>query len=190
MALVGPDLVTELVASILGVFVGVLLALLVDRTGERRAAARQTLVDERQLREARSAVLGSVVKNVSEAKRLKRLVTSDTDPLLLGVAFEMSVWDATRDGFLARAPTVEERVVFTRFFDEVSRTAALVSFHRALATGASAASAEGLRGRQDLRERLATVADDLRLAGTVVVTDHGEDVHKDMLGLRADAAQA
>ncbi|HLE97822.1 MAG TPA: hypothetical protein VI997_10665 [Candidatus Thermoplasmatota archaeon] len=184
MALVGPDLITELVASILGVFAGVLLALVVDHAGERRQGRVRAAEEARHLHDARVAILGSVVRNVSEAKRLKRLTASSEDPFLLGVAMETAVWDATRHDFLGRAPTIDERVTFTRFFDDATRIQRLVEFHRKLVAGGESRDEEGRRARAQVVERLQTAADDLQLGGNVVVTDYGEQVHKDMLGLR------
>jgi hypothetical protein len=73
------NLVVDVTAGLVGVFAGALLALWMDR----RARARQAEEVEAELREdlakSRKLVISSVVKNTSEAKRLRALLASNED---------------------------------------------------------------------------------------------------------------
>ena len=65
------DFTVEALAGIVGVFVGVLLALVVDRRRQSQKDKQDELEREEQFKRARHTVLGSVVKNTNEASRLR-----------------------------------------------------------------------------------------------------------------------
>jgi len=185
-----PSLLFEIVADLVGVFAGAVLALWADR----RAQARQALKVEAELRDdlskSRKFVISSVVKNTSEAKRLGALLSSGDDPYLFQVGFELAVWEATQAQFVHIA-SLDERVLLTRFFDQVRRLSSLIDFHRQiraqLEIGNTAWDAGDRALLEDLVKRLKVVADDIRLDGLVVVTDLGDPMHKRLIGIHEPA---
>lgn len=172
------DFLIELLASLAGAFAGFSLALFGDRAAQRRRRAEEETKEQALLASARRAVLGSVVKNAGTAKRLKRRLDDPADPFLLGVVMETSVWEASHNEILTLSPSMDEQVGFARFFDEAARIEKLLGFHRDLR--ARGASEEVLTST---RARLGELADEIRLSGTVLITDFGEDVHRQLLGI-------
>lgn len=181
------DFAMEAAAALLGVFAAVLLALWVERRRAATEEAKQVSLKEMRLEDVRDLMLMSVVKNTSEAKRLvDSLQKNDDDPYLFGVAFEYAVWEATRQEFVQLA-SLDERVFFSRFFDQTRRVSGLLDFHRQ-----TRAQHEVSQTRTDpgdrllfegIMQHLKTAAEDLRLDGMVIVTDHGKSLHKRLLGL-------
>lgn len=171
-------LLQESIANLVGAFAGFSLALLGERVARRRQES-QKRSEERSLYEsARRAVLGSIVKNVGVARRLQRRLSDASDPFLLGVSMELSVWEASHNEILTLSPSMDEQVGFARFFDDASRIDKLIEFHRKLR--ADGAAEEALAST---RTRLEELAVELHFAGRLLATDFGEDVHRRLLGI-------
>ena len=66
------DFTVEALAGVVGVFVGVWLALIVDRRRQEREETRADEIRDEQFKRARHTVLGSVVKNSNEASCPKK----------------------------------------------------------------------------------------------------------------------
>ena len=187
------NFVLELAAGLVGVFAGALLALWADRRARERGAAEVEAELREDLAKSRKLVISSVVKNTSEAKRLRAVLASDDDPYLFQVAFELAVWEATQAQFV-RIASLDERVLLTRFFDQVRRLNKLIEFHRdvraQLEIGQRGIDAGDQALLDDLMKRLKAVADEIRIDGLVVVTDLGDPLHKRLLGMQDTTAPA
>lgn len=182
------DFLVETASGLFGVFAGAALALWTDRRArEQRAVAEQVRLDE-DLANSRKLVISSVVKNTSETKHLGRLLDDAADPFLFQVTFESAVWEATRAQFV-RIASLDERVLLTRFFDQVRRLNGLIDFHRKVRAELEISNVELDAGDHrlldDLRARLREVANEIRLDGLVIVTDLGDAMHKRLLGIKA-----
>ena len=173
-------------AGLVGVFAGVVLALWAERHREARQTAKEQAALVEDLAHSRRLVLSSVVKNTSEAKRLGNVLETDEDPYLFQVSFELAVWEATQIQFM-RLADLDERVLLSRFFDQVRRVLHLMDFHRQLRVQLelrqSALDAGDRALLSQSAHRLHVVADDVRIDGLVVVTDLGEPMHKRLLGM-------
>lgn len=183
----------ETFAGLIGVFAGMILALWTERRREARRSEEERAGLDGVLAQARSLLLSSVVKNTSEAKRLRNLLGGTEDPYLFQVSFELSDWEATQDQFV-RIARLDERVLLTRFFGQVSRLVRLIDFHRQIRAQLELREAHPDPGDQvllqDTVSRLRVVADDVRIDGLVVVTDLGDPIHKRLLGMKDTDAQA
>jgi hypothetical protein len=183
--------VLETTAGLIGVFAGVVLALWTERLRESRQELREKAALEQDLAHSRRLVLSSVVKNTSEAKSLGAALETDEDPYLFQVSFELAVWEATQIQFM-RLASLDERVLLSRFFDQVARLNRLIEFHRQLRVQLELRQMGLDAGDRSLvgqsAERLHAVAEDVRIDGLVIVTDLGEPVHKRLLGITASAA--
>ena len=173
-------------AGLVGVFAGVILALWTERKREARQTAKEEAALEQDLVHSRRLVLSSVVKNTSEAKRLGHVLETDEDPYLFQISFELAVWEATQIQFM-RLASLDERVLFSRFFDQVGRLMRLMEFHRQLRVQLELRQSALDAGDRSLldqsAQRLRVVAEDVRIDGLVVVTDMGEPMHKRLLGM-------
>jgi hypothetical protein len=182
------DFLVQSLSGIVGVFFGVWLALRMDRRREAREEQSRELERAEQGQRARHTVLGSVAKNAAEAKRLRARIDRRKPFELIHIELELSVWDAVQVQFMQACHSVDERVRFAQFFDAVRRLQAYFEFHRnlllSIAGAGDANDPELLAVRQDADQRMREMADDLRLAGTLLVTDYGEAVHHKLLGLR------
>jgi hypothetical protein len=182
------DFLVQSLSGIVGVFVGVWLALLIDRRREARGERLHEQERAQQTERARHTVLGSVAKNAAEAKRLRARVDRRKPFELIHTELELSVWDAVQAQFMQACHGVDERVRFAQFFDAVRRLQAYFEFHRTLllsiAGAGDANDPELLVVRQDADQRLRELADDLRLSGTLLITDYGDAVHHRLLGLK------
>lgn len=187
------NFVLELAAGLVGVFAGAVLALWADRRARARQVAEQEAEIQDDLAKSRKLVISSVVKNTSEAKRLRSVLASNEDPYLFQVAFELAVWEATQAQFV-RIASLDERVLLTRFFDQVRRLNKLIEFHRQvraqLEIGQMGIDAGDRALLDDLVKRLKAVADEIRIDGLVVVTDLGDPLHKRLLGMQEPTASA
>jgi hypothetical protein len=67
------ELAVEITAGLVGVFTGVFLALWADRRRTAKAAREEGARLREDLAQSRQLVISSVVKNTSEAKRLRLL---------------------------------------------------------------------------------------------------------------------
>jgi hypothetical protein len=173
-------------AGLVGVFAGVVLALWTERRREGRQEEQERASQLEDLAQSRRLVLSSVVKNTSEAKRLGTTLAKDDDPYLFQVSFELAVWEATQIQFM-RLASVDERVLLSRFFDQVGRLIRLMEFHRQLRVQLELRQMALDAGDRALlsqsAQRLRLVADDVRIDGIVVVTDLGDPMHKRLLGM-------
>jgi hypothetical protein len=185
----------QTLSGIVAVFVGIWLALVVER---RRHAEDLEERDADQMREyerATETILGSVVKNTAEAKRILRLLESPATAAdrLIHCGLETAVWHASQDQFIAHCRNVDQRVIFAQFFDNVRRLQAFIGFRGNLVVSATTARLDaGDAPLQalvaDVDRQLATLAEDLRFCGVILVTDHGKPVHKRLMGIRTDGA--
>jgi hypothetical protein len=182
------DFTVEALAGVVGVFVGVLLALIVDR---RRQAAVQLRAEQdraEQFERARHTILGSVVKNVNEASRLRNRIDFRKTSELIHTELEVSVWSAIQAQFMESCHEIDERVRFAQFFDAVQKLQAFFNFHRDLLLSIAGAYDESdpelAQILADANQRLKDLSDELRLSGVLIVTDFGEPVHKRLLGLK------
>ena len=173
-------------AGLVGVFAGVVLALWTERRREGRQEEQERANQLEDLAQSRRLVLSSVVKNTSEAKQLGTTLAKDDDPYLFQVSFELAVWEATQIQFM-RLASVDERVLLSRFFDQVGRLIRLMEFHRQLRVQLELRQMALDAGDRALlsqsAQRLRLVADDVRIDGIVVVTDLGDPMHKRLLGM-------
>jgi hypothetical protein len=178
----------ETVAGLVGVFTGVVLALRMERRRLARAASEAEAAQQRDLAMARKLVVTSVVKNTSEAKRVRPALESGSDPYLFRLVFETAVWEATREQFVRIAP-LDERVALASFFDQLRRLVRYVDFLRDVRAQLEVSGVDlddGDRALlEDIHEQLCDAADDVRLDGVVVVTDLGDAMHRRLLGMPA-----
>ena len=183
----------QTLSGVVAVFVGVWLALVVER--RRRTEDAQSREDElmREFDRAIDTILGSVVKNTAEAKRILRTLEQQKDPGLIHSGLESSVWYAVQGKFIALCRNVDERIIFSQFFDDVRRLQAFLDFRSGLLVSTTTARLD--RSVPDLMllelgvdRQLATLAEDLRFCGVLLITDHGKPVHKRLMGIRMDAA--
>jgi probable addiction module antidote protein len=171
--------VIQTVSGIIAVFIGIWLALVVER---KRPAGRR--------RRERSARDGRVRPRVrlhrqqrdQEHRRgqaLLRLIGTPRCPQMLHADLETAVWYASQSQFTQLCRNVDERVIFSQFFDDVRRLQAFVDFRTNLHVSL-------LQQRRDMEEfdvqvltgdvdkHLAALAEDLRFCGVLLVTDPWE----------------
>lgn len=189
------EFATQTLSGVVAVFVGIWLALVVERRRRAEDAAEHEAMAQREFDRAVDTVLGSVVKNTAEARRIVRLLkTQRPGPhRVLQADLDTSVWYASQAQFTALCRSVDERVIFAQFFDGVRRLQAFVDFRCHVqvlaATRAPEADAERLHELQGaVDHHLAALAEDLRLSGVLLVTDHGKPVHKRLMGIHQDGA--
>lgn len=184
------EFLIESASGLVGVFAGAALALWTDRKARAHRAQAEQARQAEDLANSRKLVISSVVKNTSETKHLGRLLDDGKDPFLFQVTFESAVWEATRAQFVQIA-SLDERVLLTRFFDQVRRLNGLIDFHRKVRAELEISNVELDAGDHrlldDLRARLREVANEIRLDGLVIVTDLGDTMHKRLLGIKASA---
>ena len=177
------------IAGIVGVFVGVWLALITDRRRETREESQRKLEHAEQFKRARHTVLGSVVKNASEASRLRDRVDERKPVEIIHTNLEGAVWDAGQSQFMEACHDLDERVRFAQFFDGVRNLQAFFEFHRDLQLSIAGAvdddDPELAIILRDADQRLRDLSDEQRLFGVLLITDFGEPVHKQLLGLKS-----
>jgi len=183
------DFLVETLAGVMGVFVGVWLALVVDRHRAAREEAQREKERAEEFARARHTVLGSVVKNTNEAARLRLRVDERKPSELIHTGLEGAVWDAVRTQFMQACHDIDERVRFAQFFDGVRNLQAFFDFHRDLQLSIAGAvddhDPELASILSSADQRLRELADDQRFNGILLVTDFGEPVHKKLLGLKS-----
>jgi hypothetical protein len=186
------DFTVEALAGVVGVFVGVWLALIVDRRRQEREETRADEIRDEQFKRARHTVLGSVVKNSNEASRLRGRVDNRNASELIHTELEVSVWSAVQAQFMEACHDIDERVRFAQFFDAVRNLQSFFDFHRDLLLSIAGAIDESdpelAQILNDANQRLKELSDELRLTGVLLITDYGEPVHKRLLGLKEYAA--
>lgn len=186
------DFVVQVLAGIVAVFVGIWLALIVERRRREQDAVERDAEIRAEFDRALDTILGSVVKNTAEAKRILRLLDNPKCPRLIQAGLDTSVWYASHAQFTALCRNVDERVMFAQFFDAVRRLQAFVEFrcHLEVTTTAARLPADDpeLHALEAAVDRqLAALAEDLRLSGVLLVTDHGRPVHRRLMGIRPPA---
>ena len=181
------DFWIETLAAVIGVFLGVWLALVSDRRRQARQTAERECERTQQFERARHTVLGSVVKNTGEASRLRSRVDQRRPSELIHTELEVAVWDAVQSQFMQACHDVDERVRFAQFFDGVRNLQKFFDFHRDLQLSIAGAVdnsdpelAEILRNAD---QRLRDLSDNQKLIGVLLITDFGEPIHRKLLGL-------
>jgi hypothetical protein len=182
------DFWIETVAGIIAVFVGVWLALISDRRRQAKETARSESERTQQFERARHTVLGSVVKNTGEAARLRSRVDQRQASELIHTELEVAVWDAVQAQFMQSCHDVDERVRFAQFFDGVRNLQKFFDFHRDLQLSIAGAVDDSDPELADILrnadQRLRELSDNQRLVGVLLITDFGEPIHKQLLGLK------
>ena len=188
------NFVVELLAGVIGVFLGVWLALVVDRRRQEHEKAQSEHERAQQFERARNTVLGSVVKNTGEAGRLRSRVDQRKPSELIHTELEVAVWDAVQSQFMLACRDVDERVRFAQFFDGVRNLQAFFEFHRnlqlSIAGAIDDADPELAEILRDADQRLRHLSDEQRLNGVLLITDFGESIHKQLLGLKSAGRQS
>lgn len=177
------DFLFPIVVNVIGVFVGVVLALWSNRRSQQFSDAREGKRHSEEYANLREVVISSVIKDALEAMRVKSTLTSNTDSFLLGIYFELAVWEAAQSQFVRFAP-LDERILFSRFFDQVRRLARLIDFYRNISANRPPEQNVTLRDNaNEIAKYLAEIAEDVRLDGVIIVSDHGDQTQKRILGL-------
>jgi hypothetical protein len=177
------DFLVPIAVNVVGVFVGVLLALWTNRRTQRFADAREARRLSAEFADLREVVLSSVVKDTIEAMRVKSSLASSADPYMLGIYLELAVWEAAQSQFVRHAP-LDDRILLSRFFDQVRRLGRLLDFYRKTRANQSLERGAEPGGTSDkIATHLTELAEDVRLDGIVIVTDHGDEMQKRILGL-------
>jgi len=187
------DFLVETLAGIVGVFVGVWLALITDHRRQAREEAQREQERQQQYARARHTVLGSVIKNANEASRLRTRVDNRKPQELIHTNLEVSVWEAVQVQFMQACHSIDERVRFAQFFDGVRNLQSFFEFHRGLQLSIAGAYdendpelAEILRGAD---QHLRDLIEDQRFNGMLLITDYGETVHKKLMGIKIQAGE-
>jgi len=182
------DFLVQTFSGIVGVFVGVWLALIMDRRRQAREEALREEERQQQYARARHTVLGSVIKNANEASRLSTRVQHRKPYELIHTKLEVSVWEAVQVQFMQACHDIDERVRFAQFFDGVRNLQSFFNFHRDLQLSMAGAYdendpelAEILRGAD---QHLQDLIEDQRFNGVLLITDFGEPVHKKLMGIK------
>ena len=185
------DFAVQTLSGIIGVFVGVWLALIMDRRRQAREEALRETERQQQYTRARHTVLGSVIKNANEASRLRARVDTRKPYELIHTCLEVSVWEAVQVQFMQACHSIDERVRFAQFFDGVRNLQSFFDFHRGLQLSIAGAFndddpelAEILRGAD---QHLRDLVEDQRFNGVLLITDYGEPVHKKLMGIKIAA---
>jgi len=185
------DFLVQTFSGIVGVFVGVWLALIMDRRRQAREEALREEERQQQYARARHTVLGSVIKNANEASRLSTRVQHRKPYELIHTKLEVSVWEAVQVQFMQACHDIDERVRFAQFFDGVRNLQSFFNFHRDLQLSMAGAYdendpelAEILRGAD---QHLQDLIEDQRFNGVLLITDFGEPVHKKLMGIKTAA---
>jgi len=185
--------VVQTLSGIVAVFVGIWLALVVERRRKAEDTAERDAELMAEFGRAVDTILGSVVKNTAEAKRILRLLANPKCPRLIQAGLDTSVWYASHAQFTALCRNVDQRVMFAQFFDAVRRLQAFVDFRCQLEVSTTTARLPAddpeLKALEEAVDRqLAALAEDLRFSGVLLVTDHGKPVHRRLMGIRGEAA--
>ena len=182
------DFWVQTLAGVVGVFLGVWLALISDRRRQEREAAQRENERAQEFQRARHTILGSVVKNIGEAARLRRRVDTRKPSELIHTELEVAVWDAVQSQFMQSCHDVDERVRFAQFFDGVRNLQKFFDFHRDLQLSIAGAvddsDPELAEILLDADQRLRELSDNQRLIGLLLITDFGEPIHRQLLGIK------
>lgn len=188
------EFIVQALAGVVGVFVGVWLALVTERRRDARAELQREQERARQFERARHTVLGSVVKNTSESGRLRKRIDTRKASELIHTNLEVAVWDAVRSQFMEACHDIDERVRFAQFFDGIRNLQSFFDFHRdlqlSIAGAADDEDPELALILKDADQRLRDMSDEQRFNGVLLITDFGEPVHKRLLGLEKHSAES
>ena len=186
----------QTVSGVVAVFIGIWLALIVERRKRAEDAAEREAVQMVEFDRALDTILGSVVKNTAEARRVLRLINGPRCPRVLHADFETAAWYASHGHFVSLCRNVDQRVIFSQFFDDVRRISAFVEFRRDLHVSMTTqhlhkSDQEEIAALSEaVDKRLAELAEDLRFCGVLLITDHGKPVHKRLMGIQTPEAAA
>ncbi|MFL6593272.1 MAG: hypothetical protein ACJ8GK_11285 [Luteimonas sp.] len=182
------EFLVQALAGIVGVFVGVWLALLADKRNRRQDQAHRDQELAIQFGRATQSLLGSVLKNMAEARRIAGLVDRRGVARVIHEGLEVSVWDATQDQFIQVCGSVDKRVLFAQFFNQVRHLQAFCNFHRDLQLTTAGAASEACGHldaiAHDADLHLKDLAEDVILCGRLLIADHGEPIHRRLLGMK------
>jgi hypothetical protein len=187
--------VVQTVSGVVAVFVGIWLALVVERRRRAQDAAEREADLRTEFDRIFDSILSSVIKNTAEAKRVLRLLGNPRCPRMLHADLETAVWYASHAQFSHLCNNVDQRVIFAQFFDDVRRLQAFVDFrtnlHVSMTTQHLDATEDDVHQlSEDVDKHLAALAEDLRFCGMLLVTDHGKPVHKRLMGIQVPDAVA
>ena len=181
----------QALAGIVGVFVGVWLALRADKRKRELEEARRDEELAVHFERATRSLLGSVIKNMAEARRICGLVDRRGVGRVVHEALEISVWDATQDQFIQLCECVDKRVLFAQFFNGVRHLQAFCEFHRNLQLTMAGAldpdDAELAMIGRDADMHLKDLTEELNFCGRLLIADYGQPVHRRLLGMKAAA---
>lgn len=183
----------QALSGVVAVFVGIWLALVVERRRREEDSEARDAEQMREFERAVDTILGSVVKNTAEAKRILRLLEHAKCPRLIQAGLDSSVWYASHAQFTALCRNVDERVIFAQFFDSVRRLQAFVDFRCNLQVSTTTSALDRADPElqalvADVDAQLAALAEELRFCGVLLITDHGKPVHKRLMGIRTEVA--
>ena len=183
------EFLVQALAGIVGVFVGVWLALRADKRKRELEQARRDEELTVHFERATRSLLGSVIKNMAEARRICGLVDRRGIGRVVHEALEISVWDATQDQFIQVCGSVDKRVLFAQFFNQVRHLQAFCDFHRDLQlTTAGDACGHVAAIAHDADLHLKELAEEVILCGRLLIADHGEPIHRRLLGMKPSPA--
>lgn len=187
--------IVQTLSGIVAVFVGIWLALIFERRRRAEDTAEREAAQQVDFERATDSILGSVVKNTAEARRILRLVGTPRCPQLLHADFETAVWYASHGHFTSLCRNVDQRVIFSQFFDDVRRLSAFVDFRTDLHVQITTQRLDIEEGdvaalAASVDKHLMDLAEDLRFCGVLLITDHGKPVHKRLMGIQPQEAEA
>ena len=183
----------QTLSGVVAVFVGIWLALIVERRRRADDASERDALQHAEYERATDSILGSVVKNTAEAKRVLRLLNGANCPRLLHADLETAVWYASQSHFTGLCRNVDQRVIFSQFFDDVRRLSAFIDFRTNLQASLATQHCNATEDEvttlvRDVDSHLAALAEELRFCGVLLVTDHGKPVHKRLMGIQQEPA--
>jgi hypothetical protein len=187
------DFAIQTLSGMVAVFVGVWLALLLEKRKRIRDESERAEESTVQLDRAMQSMLGSVIKNMAEAKRIQNMVNRTTSAGLIHEGLETAVWDATQAQFIGLCANVDKRVLFAQFFNQVRHLQSFCEFHRSLQlmqTGAAdQADPHVAIIRRDVDAQLRDLVEELSFCGRLLIGDYGMPVHRRLLGMKPAAAE-
>src|SRR4249919_2174204 len=124
--------IVQTLSGVVTVFIGIWLALIVERRRKTEDTVERDALQVAEYERVIDSILGSVVKNTAEAKRLLRLIGSTHCPRLLHADLETAVWYASPGHFTSLCRNVDQRVILSQFFDDVRRLSSFVDFRSEL----------------------------------------------------------
>ncbi|MDB6163085.1 MAG: hypothetical protein JWL98_517 [Xanthomonadaceae bacterium] len=186
------DFAIQTLSGMVAVFVGIWLALQVEKRKRVQDAREQAEQSTVQLDRAMQSMLGSVIKNMAEAKRILGVLDRKTFIGLIHEGLESAVWDATQAQFIELCGSVDKRVLFAQFFNQVRHLQSFCDFHRnlqlVLAGAADQTDAQMAIIRRDADTQLKELVEELSFCGRLLIGDYGMPVHRRLLGMKPAAS--